>query len=157
MDIPKCITSQKAEQVICMMASFNNMMQSPIYKSFNAFKLDCKTAWLNLPSTQGRKEEVKRRMLNELIGPRGISASLALPLCRELGLKAESIKKGECWQIKYGMIVIETETFFHMIAINNGFVIDSIGCNIYEWTGEIYGYGKTLYPSYGIEINPKLK
>ena len=156
MDTVECITHQEKSDVICIMASINNMMQFKIYDSFNQFKIDCKATWLSQPwrnsTNAARPEEVKDKMLKELIGPRGVSASLAIPLLRKLNMNAISVKKEDCHDIKFGIIICQVEGFFHAFAIHNGIAIDSINCNIYGWYGSINGYKGKQEIQFGIRI-----
>lgn len=152
----ECITSQEKSDVICLMASINNMMQFRIYTSFDQFKTDCRATWLSMTwrnlTNADRPQEVIDNTLRELIGPRGVSPSLCIPLLRKLNVNAISVPKAECINIKFGIIMCHVENFFHAIAIHNGYAIDSIGCKKYVWKGVLQGYKGEQQISFGVAI-----
>jgi len=147
---PLCLVSQSVTQVICVYASYTNFFQISNYPQ-REFEVDFRDYYNNLPSTQRRSESQRQQMIKNLIDGMGYSwdvLKLMLHRCEQHFQELSNIPSVKFAQflkaIYNGFIQIKCERnrvkFFHCLTIKNGYLIDSIGGEVYLWDGNIKYY-----------------
>jgi hypothetical protein len=106
------------------------------------------TVFLNLPSTQRMTDEQRDITWGHLVGPRGISADLLFGLLRTTQEVGFIVPVSEHRKVKNGFMVLQIDNLFlHMVALRDGWLIDSIGARVYKYTGVIKYYSSILITS----------
>jgi len=108
--------------------------------------------WNSLVSTIRLNEKQRNDRLNGLIGPSGYSIDVLKMWLRYRGQMFQEMHNvpqvnfnSFALNIDNGFIVVEVHKpfkFMHCVALRNGYIMDSIGGQVYPWKGIIKGYGK---------------
>jgi len=147
---PHCLVSQSVTQVICVYASYTNFYEIQGY-SKEEFEVDFREYYNYLPSTLRRSESQRQQMIKNLINHLGYSwdvLKLMLHRCKQNFQELSNIPSVKFAQflkaIFNGFIQIKCERnrlkFFHCLTIKNGYLIDSIGGEVYPWNGYLKYY-----------------
>lgn len=152
---PICLVSQSVTQVICVYASYTNFYQLVNYPQ-REFEVDFRDYYNNLPSTLRRSELQRAQMIKNLINNLGYSwdvLKLMLHRCKQSFQELSNIPSHKfaafLKAINNGFIQIKCEKsglpFFHCLTVKNGFLIDSIGAEVYPWNGNLKYYDSYEY------------
>jgi len=147
---PICIKGQSVTQVICVYASYTNFYQLSNYPQ-EEFEVDFRDYYNNLPSTLRRNESQRAQMIKNLINNMGYSWDVLKLMLHRCGQNFQevanipSLKFAAFLKAIYnGFIQIKCERnqlkFFHCLTVKNGFLIDSIGAEVYPWDGSNLKY-----------------
>lgn len=146
---PKCIKKQTIYEVSCVYNSYINHYQIPDM-SETQWRQAFVEYWNGLPSTKRLKEEQRKQRLTDLVGANGYVIDV---LKLMLHYRAQPfVEKHQSPHIKFYAFVKAIENGFisvrvkkpfefnHCVAVKNGYLIDSIGAQVYPWEGVIKGY-----------------
>jgi len=147
---PDCLVKQSSTQVICVYASYVNFYQLTNYPR-KEFELDFRDYYNNLPSTLRRSEVQRQQMIKNLINHLGYSWDVLKLMLHRLEQNFQelnnipSVKFAQFLKAIYnGFIQIKCQRdglqFFHCLTIKNGYLIDSIGEEVYIWNGNLKYY-----------------
>lgn len=138
--IPIRVCSQRFDEVICVLCSFNNLLQ---LKSFSSPKQLIEN-YRFLCRQHGLEEEKKVSDKNGLIQD-------VLKIYFDThGYHVKKVKKNEKnvgWGWAIFKLSYQSFQFYHMVAIVHNYTIDSIvlksnNGGVYPWDGHLYGYDK---------------
>jgi len=147
---PDCLVKQTTTQVICVYASYTNYYELPNYPR-REFEVDFRDYYNNLPSTLRRSESQRQQMIKNLINHLGYSwdvLKLMLHRIEQNFQELNNIPSVKFLQFKNnifnGFLQIKCQRdgiqFYHCLCIKNGYLIDSIGGEVYIWNGHLKYY-----------------
>jgi len=172
--VPKILVTQGLNEVICVYASYCNFYQKLITETqfYNLFR-----AALNAsPNYMRKSKDAKADQLREMKGKGGYSGAVLTLIFNHKHTPYARVGLGdECAKIKNGFVSAKvsygegyaTLEFFHMFAIRNGYLLDSLqwvgpdneikrGLDPYKWNGIIQGYNNFIISS-AIDMDKKTK
>jgi len=155
---PRIVKAQRMSDVTCVYNSYCNFYDIKNL-SEKDFRSEFLIYWGDLPSTKRMNDLQRNGLLNALIGPMGYSMDLLKMMLRRRGQTFKEVGANLnvdfttfASNVENGFLsVFITESknfkFAHCIAIKNGYIMDSIGAQVYPWKGAISGYKKVDFIS----------
>lgn len=156
MSKPRCIKSQKIHEVTCVYNSYCNFYETAEV-SQSMWTDQFKEYWQSLPSTIALTQAQKVNRLKAMIGPGGYTPDVLKMQLRRINqhfLEKHNVPMNDfpsfVKNIDNGFIsitVVKPFRFAHMVCVKDGYLIDSIGSQVYPWRGDIKGYKEWSFSS----------
>lgn len=147
---PTLMQNQRHTEVTCVFCSYCNFYQLEHFTERN-FQQSFKDYWNDLPSTLRLTPERRNQQINALIGNQGYSTDVLKMVLRYRG--QQFVEMHNIPQVDFASFVSNLDngfisilakyrglTFRHCICVKNGYLMDSIGSQIYLWRGVIKNY-----------------
>jgi len=144
--IPVMKITQEVQEVICLYASWCNFHQ--IFMTKDRFDDLFQEAWKASDRYKNAKPLQRSQMYRELRGEKGFSPAVLSMILKFKKKPFEQVPltKYDTENIENGFLAINVVwkkfRFGHMVAIRNGYLLDSIYKRVYKWEGEIKGYNE---------------
>lgn len=134
---PKRISSQKWNEVTCILCTFNNLHQQEIFTDQNQLINN----YRYLCQENGLRQE------NDVSDKNGIVQDVLFNYFKTHDCKVKEVSKTKK-NIPWGWAIFEVKnkgyTFYHAVAIVHNFLIDSIriesNTGVYPWNGHLIGF-----------------